>query len=375
MRKGLIESPRFLGEPDSNLMSKPTPLIDVHEAAGGKMVDFAGWRMPLHYGSQLKEHEAVRSGCGIFDVSHMTIIDFAGTEQLKFLQFVTANDPGRLAAGEAQYGVLLDANAGIVDDLIVYRIGDNYRAVVNSATRDSVLELFAAAADNFAVQVLERPTDAMVAVQGPQALAVFEAAAGTDVANAMSPFTAIVVQDWIIARTGYTGEDGVEVMLPGNQAEGLWRRLTRAGATPCGLGARDTLRLEAGLNLYGQDMDRGNHPFESALGWTIAWEPASRDFQGRAVLAERRKTYDTKLTGVMLEAKGVMRHGYTVDCGEVGSGVVTSGIFSPTLGYSIGLARVPRAAKGACTIEIRGKQVPARIVKPPFVRNGAKVFK
>ena len=199
-------------------------------------------------------------------------------------------------------------------------------------------------------------------------------AAGTDTADGLKPFEAVAVQDWIIARTGYTGEDGVEVMLPGNQAEGLWRRLARAGAVPCGLGARDTLRLEAGLNLYGQDMDRTNHPLESNLGWTVAWQPQTRQFQGRERLEALRGTYASKLTGVVLETKGVMRHGQIVDCGDAGRGVITSGIFSPTLGYSIGLARVPRSAKGTLSVEIRNKQLPARIVKPPFVRNGAQVF-
>ena len=355
-------------------MSKPTPLIDTHVAAGGRMVDFAGWQMPLHYGSQLKEHEQVRAGCGLFDVSHMTIIDIEGEERLDFLRFVGANDPGKLQPGQAQYGVLLDDDAGIIDDLIVYRLGDDYRAVVNSATRESVLDAFAEIGDRFDARIVERPGEAMVAVQGPRAMDTFAAASGTDAANGLSPFHALRVHDWTIARTGYTGEDGLEIMLPGDQAAALWRRLTEAGGVACGLGARDTLRLEAGLNLYGQDMTRDNHPLESNLGWTIAWQPDDRAFRGRAALEARRGSYAHKLTGIVLDAKGVMRHDQVVDCGESGKGVVTSGIFSPTLGYSVGLARVPRGARGDCSVEIRGKHLPARIVKPPFVRNGKQVF-
>ena len=355
-------------------MSRDTPLLRAHEASGAKLVDFAGWRMPLHYGSQLREHECVRSACGVFDVSHMTIIDLVGTSALAFLRRVVANDAAKLDPGRALYGVLLTDDAGIIDDLIVYRIDDDYRIVVNAATRDGVLAALQPEADALGVELRERSDEAMIAVQGPQAMGLFAQVSGLADSDTLPLFGVRRSSLGLVARTGYTGEDGVEVMLPAAEAPAFWARLVAAGAEPCGLGARDTLRLEAGLNLYGQDMDLGNHPLESNLGWTISWQPEDRQFRGRERLEAVRRSYELKLTGVVLEARGVMRGGCTVDCGDAGSGVVTSGIFSPTLGYSIGLARVPRKAQGSCTVTVRGKALAARLVKPPFVRNGKQVF-
>ncbi len=352
-----------------------TPLYDTHVATGARMVDFGGWEMPLHYGSQIEEHHAVRRAAGMFDVSHMTIIDLDGPQALDFLRYLTANDPARLTdAGRAQYGVLLNDAGCVVDDLIVYRRGGDYRAVVNAATRAKVLTWFAKHAKDFKASTQPRPDLAMIAVQGPQAIGIFERVTGIQGAAQMKPFNEFESDTWMIARTGYTGEEGIEVMLPAAEGIALWTKLAAAGVAPCGLASRDTLRLEAGLNLYGQDMDETNDPIESNLAWTVAWDPSDRNFVGRKALEARRAAgVHRKLTGVVLDVKGVVRHGQRIVT-DVGEGEVTSGIFSPSLGYSIGLARLPKLAKGTAQVDIRGKLLPVRIVRPPFVRNGQKVF-
>jgi aminomethyltransferase len=350
-----------------------TPLYPAHVAAGARLVPFAGWEMPVHYGSQLNEHHAVRSGAGMFDVSHMAIIDLAGDGCRAFLQRVIANDVDRLTeVGKALYGVLLNEAGGVIDDLIVYRRANGYRIVSNAGTRERVLG-WLREQNRDGVALAERDL-AMIAVQGPKALERFAAVTGWTGLGDLASFSAVERGEWMVARTGYTGEDGVEAMLPAADALELWNDLAGAGVDPIGLGARDTLRLEAGLNLYGQDMDEHTSPLVANLGWTIAWEPATRAFIGRAALeAERAAGVAERLTGLVMEARGVLRHGQRVRT-AAGDGVVTSGIFSPTLGYSIALARVPLQARGACEVEIRGKLHPARIVRPPFVRKGAKVF-
>jgi aminomethyltransferase len=350
-----------------------TPLHPAHVAAGARLVPFAGWEMPVHYGSQLNEHHAVRSGAGMFDVSHMAIIDLAGDGCRAFLQRVIANDVDRLTeVGKALYGVLLNEAGGVIDDLIVYRRANGYRIVSNAGTRERVLG-WLRAQNRDGVALVERDL-AMIAVQGPKALERFATVTDWNGLGDLASFSALERGEWMVARTGYTGEDGVEAMLPAADALDLWNDLAGAGVDPIGLGARDTLRLEAGLNLYGQDMDERTSPLVANLGWTIAWEPATRAFIGRAALeAERAAGVAERLTGLVMEARGVLRHGQRV-CTAAGDGVVTSGIFSPTLGYSIALARVPLQARGACEVEIRGKLHPARIVRPPFVRKGAKVF-
>jgi len=352
-----------------------TPLYGTHVAAGARMVDFGGWEMPLHYGSQIEEHNAVRRAAGMFDVSHMTIIDLAGAGALAYLRHLTANDPAKLTeAGRAQYGVLLNERGHVVDDLIVYRRARGWRAVVNAATRAKVLAWFRHHADGFDVNLQHRGDLAMIAVQGPQAIDAFERVSGVRGAAQMKPFNALEHGEWMVARTGYTGEEGVEVMLPAADGIALWAKLAAAGVAPAGLAARDTLRLEAGLNLYGQDMDETNDPLESNLAWTVAWEPADRDFIGRQALeAVRAAGVNRKLTGLVLDVKGVIRHGQRIIT-DAGEGEVTSGIFSPTLGYSIALARLPKLAKGNAQVDIRGKLLPVRIVRPPFVRNGRKVY-
>ena len=337
------------------------------------MTPFAGWAMPLHYGSQIAEHHQVRRAAGMFDVSHMAVIDLAGEGAPALLAYVFAGDAGKAIAGRAVYGVLLNENAGVIDDVILYGRENGYRLVANAANRERVLKWLLAGLQYTDADIREREDLAMIAVQGPQARDAFAAATGVDVQD-LAPFATLEHGAWMVARTGYTGEDGVEAILPGADAAELWRRLAAAGVAPAGLAARDTLRLEAGLNLHGQDMDEETTPLEANLGWSVTWEPAQRDFIGRDALAKQRAEKPAQVQkGIVLEAKGVLRHDQVVVT-ERGEGVVTSGSFSPTLGYSIALARVPRGAAGDCRVRLRGREAPARIIKPPFVRHGKRVY-
>lgn len=354
-------------------MGQKTPLHAEHAHLGARSVDFGGWDMPVHYGSQIDEHHAVRNDAGLFDVSHMTVVDLRGAGARDCLRRLLANDVGRLPApGKALYSCMLAESGGVIDDLIVYLRGDgDYRLVVNAATRDKDLAWMRRQADGFDVELRERADLAMLALQGPQARAKAAAVIdGGQAALALAQFHFAELGELFVARTGYTGEDGFEIILPGARAVECWRRLLDAGFAPCGLGARDTLRLEAGLNLYGQDMDEDTSPLESGLAWTVAWEPAGRDFIGRAALEAARKAGVTrKQLGLVLGERGVLRVHQRVRANG-GEGEITSGSFSPTLGRSIALARVPREAAGECEIEIRGRWLGARMVKPPFVRNG-----
>ncbi|MBV1907301.1 MAG: glycine cleavage system aminomethyltransferase GcvT [Pseudomonadales bacterium] len=361
-------------------MSKHTALYSEHLDLGGKFLDFAGWEMPLNYGSQIEEHHAVRRNAGAFDVSHMTVIDVFGEDALAWLQLLIANDVGVLKEGQAQYGLLLNQEAGIIDDLISYRRGADYRLVVNAGACDKVLAWLDQQAGTHKVDWIHRMDLSIIAVQGPRAILLFKEACGID-GSALSAFSffetpgkAKKQSGWMIARTGYTGEQGLEVILPQADAPGLWRSLMSVGIKAVGLAARDTLRLEAGMNLSGQDMDESTHALESNLGWTIAWQPSSREFIGRDALESVRKSgCPLKLTGVVMEGRGVLRHGQKI-VGKSGYGIITSGIFSPVLGYSVGLARVPKSIENNCEVEIRGKRFPVKLVKPPFVRNGQKVY-
>ena len=357
-------------------MLRKTALNAAHADAGAKLVDFAGWEMPLHYGSQIEEHKQVRAAAGMFDVSHMATVDITGSGAEAYLQYLVANNVSRLGEAQALYTAMLNTDGGVIDDLIVYRRGAGYRTVVNAGRRDVDLAWMRQVAADFEVDIAERTDLGIIAIQGPEALqraapAVAQAA-GTesDSISALEGFHALHVGDWMIGRTGYTGEDGIEVVLPNDAAVALWNDLLAAGVTPAGLGARDTLRLEGGLNLYGHEMDEAVSPLEANMAWTIAWQPAERDFVGRTATEALRGNQQLKLTGVVLTGRGVVREGQRIDCGDAGEGIVTSGIFSPTLGKGIGLVRVPRGAKGDCAVEIRGKAVPAKLVKPPFVRNG-----
>jgi aminomethyltransferase len=358
-------------------MTKRTALYDRHVAAGATMVPFGGWDMPLHYGSQVEEHHAVRRRAGVFDVSHMTVVDVDGGGADAYLARLLANDTGRLAPGRALYSCMLNEAGGVVDDLIVYRravgAGTPWRVVVNAATRDKDLAWMEATARDADVRLLPRDDLAMLALQGPAArdlAAPLLAPALRHAALALPAFHAVEADGLFIGRTGYTGEDGWELLLPAAAGARFWDAALAAGFAPCGLGARDTLRLEAGMNLYGQDMDEATSPLVSGLGWTVAWDPPGRDFTGRAALErERAAGPAARLAGLVLADRGVMRRGQKVQT-AAGPGEITSGGFSPTMGRSIALARLPVAAAGECQVEIRGTPKTARIVKPPFVRNG-----
>ncbi|BBR51904.1 MULTISPECIES: glycine cleavage system aminomethyltransferase GcvT [Pseudomonas] len=356
-------------------MGQRTPLYDLHLALGAKMVDFGGWDMPLHYGSQVEEHHQVRSDCGVFDVSHMTVIDVAGDQATPWLQRLLANDVARLdSLGKALYSPLLNADGGVIDDLIAYRTEIGYRLVANAATRDKVLTWLQAQSAGFAINFVERSELAILAIQGPHArekVAQLLSAPRAALVRELRPFEGVAEGDWFIARTGYTGEDGLEIIFPGQQAPAFFNDLVGAGIAPSGLGARDTLRLEAGMNLYGQDIDENHTPLTSNLGWSVAWEPAERDFIGRTgLLAEIEQGVQEKLVGLVLEERGVLRAHQVVRVAGIGEGEITSGSFSPTLSKSIALARVPMATGERAEVEIRGKWYPVRVVKPTFVRHG-----
>ena len=355
-------------------MGKHTGLYQRHVDAGAKLVDFGGWDMPLHYGSQIDEHHAVRKAAGVFDVSHMTVVDVSGPDSKAWLRYLLANDVDRLQSGKGLYSCMLNPGGGVIDDLIVYSQGDDrYRVVVNAATRKADLEWMENSLGNRSVKLQERTDLLMLAVQGPLARQRTAALLPEEVAATAMKLGAFACcdQDGIfIARTGYTGEDGWELLLDAEAGDKLWIDLLRTGVQPCGLGARDTLRLEAGLNLYGQDMTMTTTPLESNLGWTVAWEPASRDFCGRSALEKQRAAgIARQLVGLVLEDRGVMRAGQRVQT-SAGEGQIVSGSFSPTLERSIALARLPAGAKPECQVEIRAKFLAARIVRPPFVRNG-----
>ena len=357
-------------------MSKKTPLYDKHVEAGARIVDFGGWDMPLHYGSQKDEHRSVRQRAGVFDVSHMTIVDLGGERTREFLRHLLANDVAKLAIrGKALYSCMLNADGGVIDDLIVYYLDDaRYRLIVNAATRDKDLAWIREQGGDYDIVVTERGELAMLAIQGPKAREL--AAPCIDAewrqqALELKPFNGMDAGDLFIARTGYTGEDGWEIVMPASRATVAWDRLLAAGVAPCGLGARDTLRLEAAMNLYGNDMDESVSPLEAGLGWTVAWKPADRAFIGREPLEKLRGDGGLRrFVGLLLEDRGVLRDHQHIVVDNIGDGQITSGGFSPTIGRSIALARVPAGDYDRARVDIRGKLLNVRIVETPFVRNG-----
>ncbi len=356
-------------------MGKKTALYASHLAANAKIVDFAGWEMPLHYGSQVQEHHQVRQDAGVFDVSHMTIVDMTGQTVPAFLRQVLANNIDVLTPGKALYTCMLNEQGGVIDDLIVYKMDDNfYRLVVNSATRDKDLAWLNAHAKEDSLKLAERTDLAMLAIQGPKVrhkLATLFDPTPLQAILDLKSFHAVTLGSLFIARTGYTGEDGFEIILPIAEAPALWEKLVAANIQPCGLGARDTLRLEAGLNLYGADMDEAVTPLESNLGWTVAWEPKERAFIGREALEKQQQAgLKRRLVGLVLLEQGVLRNHQKVIIEGMSAGEITSGSFSPTLNKGIALARVPVTIGAQCLVEIRGKQYPAQVIKPPFVRQG-----
>ena len=356
-------------------MTQQTPLHATHVAAGARMVDFAGWDMPVNYGSQIEEHHAVRRDAGMFDVSHMLALDLEGADAKAFLRGLIANDVAKLVEpGKALYACMLNEQGGVIDDLIVYFLSDTaYRLVVNAGTADKDVAWMQQrlAATGAAATLGVRRDLAMIAVQGPNARArTWAAIPGAEAAStALKVFQAATLGDIFIARTGYTGEDGFELTLPADKAAGTWAALTAAGVKPCGLGARDTLRLEAGMALYGNDMDETVSPLDAGLAWTVDFKDENRDFVGKAALVANGARQQAR--GLILEDKGILRSHQKVFTAQ-GEGETSSGSFSPTLEKSIALARLPLgvAAGDAVEVDIRGKRLKARVVKAPFVRNG-----
>ena len=363
-------------------MGLKTPLYDIHVSAHAKIVDFGGWDMPLSYGSQIEEHHAVRRDAGVFDVSHMCVVDLTGDRTREFLRRLLANDVGRLTVpGRALYSCMLLPTGGVIDDLIAYFLSESwFRLVVNAGTRQKDLAWIREHAAPFGVDVRERADLAILAVQGPNArdkTVALMTAAQRATALGIQRFAAAAVDvgsRWFVARTGYTGEDGFEIMLPATDAADTWRALVAQGARPAGLGARDTLRLEAGMNLYGNDMDETRHPLESGLAWTVAFDPEERDFIGREALLRARASGGDRLVGLLLEERGVLRSHQVVSAADADGaarlGEITSGTFSPTMNRAIALARLAPQSATRVMVDIRGKPHAARIVKPPFVRNG-----
>ena len=374
-----------------------TPFYQSHLDNNGKIVDFSGWELPIHYGSQIDEHEAVRTDAGMFDVSHMVITDIEGSQAKAWLQKLVANDVAKLkTVGKALYSGMLNEEGGIIDDLIVYLMNEEetqYRIVSNAATRDKDLANFNKVAEGFEVTLTERPELAILAIQGPNAVAKLKQAKPTwsETLEGLKPFvgadlTDIEANNWFVARTGYTGEDGVEVILPGDSAEEFYKLMLEHGIKPAGLGARDTLRMEAGMNLYGHDMDDTISPYECNMGWTLALKD-DRDFVGRdALVAKRQQAKDNgtamKQVGLLLETRGVLREGMTVTINQgtdkETTGIITSGTFSPSLKQSIAIARIPADITDEDKVQVdlrgKGKFVDVRVLKLPFVRNGEKQF-
>lgn len=360
-------------------MISKTPLYAEHVSANAKLVNFFNWEMPLHYGSQIEEHHAVRNSVGMFDVSHMTIVDILGAGGRGFLRRLLANDIDNLThVGQAMYSCMLNEHGGIIDDLIVYqRSADNFRIILNAATRDKDLAWIGQKSEGFSIGLQERHELAMVAVQGPKAKEKLESIlspAQADGISTLRHFECVDIDNWFFARTGYTGEDGFEIVIPKAEVVGFWQQLLEAGIKPCGLGARDSLRLEAGMMLYGQDMNESTTPYESGLAWTVKMTPEGRDFIGKgALMSQKAQGVTRKMVGLTLIGKGIMRHGMQVVAPGHGDGEITSGGFSPTLNKSIAFARVPIDCGEQVQVDIRGKLVPAKVGKPRFVKNGKAI--
>ncbi len=361
------------------VMLKRTTLYEKHQASGAKLVDFSGWEMPIHYGSQLEEHDVVRKDVGMFDISHITSLDVTGKDARVFLRYLLANDVEKLTnVGQALYTGMLDETGGILDDLIVYRMQEDntfYRLIVNCATRSKDCAWINQHSAQFAVQISEQANVSMLAIQGPNAREKLSQVMPklAEKIEKLAYFHSFTDGDWMICATGYTGEDGFEVIIPDAEIEAYWDHLLASDVKPCGLGARDTLRLEAGMNLYGTDMDESINPYEANMAWTVALKPVDRNFVGRNALEGLIDADNRKLVGIILDAKAILRSHQQVFHDGKNVGEITSGSFSPTLQKSIGLARV-NSFNGSCEVEIRGKRLPISIVKPPFVRKGKIVY-
>jgi aminomethyltransferase len=370
--------PATSSEPPRKALSatpSKTPLHSQHEALGAKIVDFGGWALPVNYGSQIDEHHAVRNNCGMFDVSHMTVSDVTGPQTLPFLSKVLANDIAKISAasGRALYSCMLNQDGGVIDDLIVYYIDDKHcRLVTNAGTNEKDMTWLKQHATAFDIKFEERPELALIAIQGPNALQVCTQVLPSElalVAASLSRFQGGFAGQEFIGRTGYTGEDGVELIVSAELANSLWSALVDAGVQACGLGARDTLRLEAGMALYGNDLDERHTPLESGLKWTLKLDD-QRNFIGKQALIDSNS--EDTLVGLILLDRGVLRGHQEVFIGDRRIGEITSGTFSPSLEQSIGLARVSLPLKIGDQVEIvvRSKRLMAIVAKYPFIKNG-----
>jgi aminomethyltransferase len=348
-----------------------TQLHNAHIKLGAKMVNFSNWEMPISYSSLIEEHNAVRNAAGIFDVSHMSVFDFDGGNQIAFFKKIFANDIKKIYKDDkAIYGALLNEEGGILDDLIIYHANNKFRLVSNCSTRKQNRQWFEKHALEFGVKVIERSDMGILAIQGPDALNKISEIKEIDAqVNTLQSFGCIFEGDKLYARTGYTGEDGLELIVPDQDINSLWDQALELGCTPIGLGARDTLRLEAGLNLYGNDMTINNHPYESNLGWTIDMSDENREFIGKDALLSIDHGKSQKIVGIILQDKGVLRSGYEITH-EQGRGVVLSGSYSPTLQSSIGLARVDQGYKENGKVMIRNKVLNIDFVSPRFLGQG-----
>ena len=344
-----------------------TPLHDRHVAAGARLVPFAGWEMPVQYEGIRAEHAAVRERAGVFDVSHMGEIETSGPDAEAFLQRILSNDVTKLADGGAQYSVLCREDGGVLDDLFSYRLGDRFLTVTNASNHESDLAWFRRHAEGFDVELADRLHDlAMLAVQGPEARGIVAGVTDGELPKRFKTATLTVAgQDGVlVCGTGYTGEDGVELIVPAAAATAVWDAVVEAGVQPAGLGARDTLRLEVCFHLYGNDLMTGRGPIEAGLGWCCKEDT---DFIGSdAVRAVRDAGPSEKLAPFAITGQGIARQGNPV----LGGGVVTSGTLSPTLGYGIGLAYLPAARTAPGTpfeIDVRGKTRTAEVRSKPLI--------
>ena len=361
-------------KPFENLLS--TPLLARHQKLDAKIVDFGGWALPVNYGSQIEEHHAVRKNVGMFDVSHMTVSDVNGKQAIEFLERVLANDINKISSmpGKALYSCMLNEQGGVIDDLIVYYLNDEHcRLVTNASTNEKDMAWLSKQAANFDVSFKERPELALLAVQGPNAIDVCKQVLDAEFASIVSSlkrFQGAFYNDQFAGRTGYTGEDGIEFIVSAELANTLWEQFFKAGVQPCGLGARDTLRLESGMSLYGNDLDEDHSPLESGLDWTVSLK-GDRDFIGKTALTGSAKH---QLIGLILTDRGVLRGHQAVLSGDTQIGEITSGTFSPTLEQSIALARVRAdmtlSVGDAVKIAVRKKLLNAVVAHSPFVKNG-----
>ena len=361
-------------------MNLKTPLYNKHLKSSAKIVDFHGWDMPINYGSQISEHEAVRNNCGIFDVSHMTILDFEGLEVKKFLRYLLANDINKLKENcDGLYSAMLNDSGGVIDDLIAYKMPFGYRLVVNCATRGEDLKWITSHKNKFEVSMTERKDLCMLAIQGPKSIEVLSKCPAPLVRSLETKKRqqGVIEKEMFAAKTGYTGELGFEVILPNEQARFLWDNAVTAGAKPIGLAARDTLRLEAGMNLYGFEMDETISPLECNMEWTVSLKDEDRNFMGKeAFIKKKKKKNNHHLVGILLEERAIIRTGQKIflDKDRSLNGIVTSGTYSPTLKKSIALARIPKSNKEVCFAEVRGKIIEAKIGKPSFIKQGKIIF-